>query len=157
IVLDSGRPARMDRYAEATGPASEVASAHGLRSAVGAPIHVEGRRWGLVVAGTTRDQPLPPDAEERLAGFTELVATAIANTDSREALASLADEQAALRRVATLVAENPESDELFSAVAREVAAVLGVRGVIVDRFEPDGSQVTLGSAYDAELAGAAAF
>ena len=71
--------------------------------------------------------------------------------------AALAEEQAALRRVATLVAEHPESAALFSAVAREVATVLDVRGVIVDRFEPDGSQVTLGSAYDLELAGADAF
>jgi hypothetical protein len=57
----------MDSYDEATGPASEVAHAHTLRSAVGAPIIVDGRLWDMVVAGTTRDQLLPPNAEERLA------------------------------------------------------------------------------------------
>ena len=76
---------------------------------------------------------------------------------SRDELRALADEQAALRRVATLVAEHPESAELFSAVAREVAAVVDVSGVMVERFEADGSQVVLGSAYDLELAGADAF
>ena len=34
------------------------------------------------------EQPLPPDAEARLASFTELVATAIANAESRAALAA---------------------------------------------------------------------
>src|SRR5262249_44394699 len=70
IVLDSGRPARIESYDEATGDASELARSHGLRSAVGAPILVEGRQWGLVIAGTTSDESLPPNAEERLAGFT---------------------------------------------------------------------------------------
>ena len=64
------------------------------------------------------------------------------------------EEQAALRRVATLVAEHPASEELLSAVAREVAGVMDVRGVIVERFEADGSQVILGTAYDLELSGA---
>jgi GAF domain-containing protein len=46
---------------------------------------------------------LAADVETRLADFTGLLGTAIANAESREALAELADEQAALRRVATLV------------------------------------------------------
>jgi signal transduction histidine kinase len=37
-------------------------------------------------AGSTLEEPLPPDAEARLASFTELVATAIANADSRAKL-----------------------------------------------------------------------
>jgi signal transduction histidine kinase len=86
IVLDSAHPARIESYDDATGDASEVARLHGLRSAVGAPILVEGRLWGLVIAGTTGDEPLPPDAEERLAGFTELVATAISNATARAEL-----------------------------------------------------------------------
>src|SRR5262249_5987597 len=75
-VLQTGRPARIESYDDATGDASELARVHGLRSAVGAPILVEGRLWGLVVAGATGDEALPSDAEQRLAGFTELVATA---------------------------------------------------------------------------------
>jgi signal transduction histidine kinase len=39
-----------------------------------------------MVAYSTSDQPLPPDTEARLAQFTELVATAIANADSRAEL-----------------------------------------------------------------------
>ena len=51
-----------------------------------------------------RDEPFPPDTEAQIAGFTELVATAIANAQARQELRAMADEQAALRRVATLVA-----------------------------------------------------
>src|SRR4029077_8883119 len=68
-----------------------------------------------------------------------------------------ADEQAALRRVATLVASAPASEQFFSAVAREVAAVLNVSGVIVTRYEADGTVVTFGDAFDSELAGADRF
>jgi hypothetical protein len=50
----------------------------------------------VIFASSTLEQPLPPDTGTRLASFTELVATAIANTDSRAALARLAEEQAAL-------------------------------------------------------------
>ena len=71
---------------------------------MGVPITVEGELWGLIAVVSTGEEPPPPGTEERLAGFTELVATAIANAQAREELRTIADEQAALRRVATLVA-----------------------------------------------------
>ena len=64
---------------------------------------------------------MPADTEARLTKFTELVATAIANAESRAGLARLAEEQAALRRVATLVARGAPAEEVFAAVAEEVA------------------------------------
>ena len=91
-----------------------------LVSTVGAPIVVEDSLWGaLVVADAS--QRLPADTEGRVERFTELVATAIANAESRDALARLAEEQAALRRVATLTARAASAEEVFSAVAEEVA------------------------------------
>ena len=62
---------------------------------------------------TSTDQPLPPDTEARPASFTELVATAIANAESRAALTRLAEEQAVLRRVATLVAQGVPPVQIF--------------------------------------------
>jgi signal transduction histidine kinase len=59
----------------------------GIRSAAASPILVEGRLWGVMRASTKRAR-LPPDAEERMANFTELVATAIANARSRAELAA---------------------------------------------------------------------
>jgi signal transduction histidine kinase len=55
---------------------------------VATPIIVEDRLWGVIVAGSTSQQPLPPDTEARLAAFTDLVATAIANAESRAELAA---------------------------------------------------------------------
>ena len=66
------------------------------------------------------------DTEARLAGFTELVATAIANAQARMELRGYAEEQAALRRVATLVARAAPPEEVFAAVAAEVGRLLGV-------------------------------
>ena len=79
LVRESGRPARID-YAD-----DPVALEYGISSSVAAPITVEGRLWGYIAASTTRDRP-PPETEARLAGFTELVATAIANAESRAQL-----------------------------------------------------------------------
>ena len=70
--------------------AAAVADAGGATrtdGAVGAPIVVEDRLWG-VVAASEGAEPLPPGAEERLARFTDLVATAIANAESRAEVAA---------------------------------------------------------------------
>jgi GAF domain-containing protein len=99
-VFQTGRPARMDDYADVSGAIGEVGRGWGYRSAVGAPISVEGRLWGVMLVASTHEEPLPPDTEARLAGFTELVAAAIANAQARVELGGFAEEQAALRPVA---------------------------------------------------------
>ena len=140
LVFETGRPARIDRYADSSsGPLGAAVRETGIRSAVGTPIIVEGRLWGVIFAGSTLEQPLPPDTEARLASFTELVATAIANAESRAALARLAEEQAALRRVATLVARGAAPEEVFTAVAEEVGQLLPVDQAALCRYEPDGA------------------
>ncbi len=137
LVFETGRPARLDRYDDSSsGPLGAAALEAGIRSAVGAPILVEGNLWGAILAGSTLEQPLPPDTEARLASFTELVATAIANTDSRAALARLADEQAALRQVATLVARATPPEQVFAAVAEEVGGLLEVDYTVLIRSDP---------------------
>jgi signal transduction histidine kinase len=85
IVAETGRSARMDDYSDASGRLGVAIRERGLRSSVGAPIVVEGRVWGLLTA-TSTEQLLPANTEQRLASFTELVATAIANAESRAAL-----------------------------------------------------------------------
>jgi signal transduction histidine kinase len=112
-------------------------------SAVGMPITVEGRLWGMMIAGSTTARPLPANMEARLTGFTELAATAIANAESRADLARLADEQAALRRVATLVARAAPPDELFSSVTEEVGRLLQADQTTMSRYESDGTAIIL--------------
>jgi GAF domain-containing protein len=82
-VFETGRPARIDDYSAAFGPAADLVRGFGTRAAVGVPISVEGRLWGAMVVVSTREEPLPADSEARLARFTELVATAIANAESQ--------------------------------------------------------------------------
>ena len=53
---------------------------------MGAPISVERRLWGVMIVSFTQVEPVPADTEARLAGFTELAATAIANAESQAAL-----------------------------------------------------------------------
>jgi signal transduction histidine kinase len=77
---------RVESQAGATGSIADLASEIGLHSLIATPVVVEGRPWGQMGAGSTLEQPLPADAEARLASFTELVATAIANADSRTEL-----------------------------------------------------------------------
>jgi signal transduction histidine kinase len=55
---------------------------------VGAPIVVDQRLWGVMIASSKEDRPLPADTESRIAAFTELVATAISNTEARSEVAA---------------------------------------------------------------------
>jgi signal transduction histidine kinase len=88
LVFETGRPARIDLDADGSGPLAVALRARGVRWSVGTPIVVEGRVWGLMAAGSIVEQHLLRDTEERLAQFTELVATAIANAESRAELAA---------------------------------------------------------------------
>jgi signal transduction histidine kinase len=89
LVYRTGRPARIDGFEQASGPVGLAGRESGFRSTVGAPIHVEGRLWGVMTVGSTRLQPrLPAETEARLASFTELLATAIANAQSRAEIAA---------------------------------------------------------------------
>jgi signal transduction histidine kinase len=134
-VFRTGRPVRIDDYETASGAIGSEARAGGMRSVVAAPVMVQSRLWGAMVAGRTDREPFPAQTEARLAQFTELMAAAIANAEARAELARLAAEQAALRRVATLVAEGAAPTEVFDAVTAEMERVLGADGVTLGRFE----------------------
>jgi signal transduction histidine kinase len=152
LVWQTGRPARIDSERDLSGAMGASARERGVKSAVATPIVVEGHLWGVMNAGSTVATPLPPDAEARLASFTELVATAIANAESHDRLAGLAAEQAALGRVATLVARGVPPQEVFGAVAEEVGQLLAVDIAGVGRYESDGTVTELGAWSRAGLA-----
>jgi signal transduction histidine kinase len=88
LVFETGRPARIDSYADSTGPLADDVRERGVRSAVGTPIIVEGRLWGAIGVASTQEEPLPADTEARLASFTELAATAISNAEARTEVAA---------------------------------------------------------------------
>jgi signal transduction histidine kinase len=87
LVFRSAEPARIDDYADASGPAADVSRAVGIRASVGVPISVEGRLWGVMIVASATE-PLPSGTEARLARFTELAATAIANSHAQAEVAA---------------------------------------------------------------------
>jgi signal transduction histidine kinase len=141
VVAQTGLPARIDSYSDTSGPVAVAARERGVRLSVGTPIAVEGHLWGVMVVGSTLEEQLPADTEARLAAFTELLATAIANAEYRVGLARLAEEQAALRRIATLVARGVPSEEVFAAVAGEVGQLFSVAYGGLGRYESDGTVI----------------
>jgi signal transduction histidine kinase len=143
LVFDTGQATRIEDYADSTGPATDVAHTHGVAASVGVPITVEGRLWGVMIAAS-RDEPLPEDTESRLAGFNELVGTAIANAQARVELRGFGEEQAALRRVATLVARAAPPEEVFAEVTAEVGRVLAADATLLSRYDLDGANTVVG-------------
>jgi PAS domain S-box-containing protein len=65
----------------------------------------------------------------------------------------LAQEQAALRRVATLVAGEAGQEQVFEAVSKQAARVLGAGAAAVFRFDADGTATVVGR-YDGDGVGA---
>jgi PAS domain S-box-containing protein len=150
LVRDSSAPARIDDYSQLDGELANHARRVGYNSSVGVPILAGGRLWGAMIVSA--GDPLPDDTAERLARFTELLATAIANAESREALGRLAEQQAGLRRVATLVARGVEPSEVFDAVADEMRRCMDAMTAGLWRFETsDDLTLLAGAAADPAL------
>jgi signal transduction histidine kinase len=139
-VHRTGRSARTGtQLLAAEGSIGDIQRRLGITSSVASPIIVDGRLWGVM--SIQSQAPLAPDTEERLERFTELIAIAIANAESRAGLTRLAEEQAALRRVATLVARGVRPAEIFSAVSDEVGRLVGTDSATVIRYDDDGEGI----------------
>jgi signal transduction histidine kinase len=80
------------------------------------------------------------------AQFNELVATAITISNVHAQLAQLADEQAALRRVAALVAEGATAHRVFDGVRLEVARMFNAPLSVLLRYHPNGTATLLATA-----------
>jgi signal transduction histidine kinase len=145
LVFRTGRAVRIDDYNRATGVAADLGRELGFRMAVGVPITVDGRLWGVMSVGSTTAAQLPADTEDQLVGFTELVGTAIANAQARVELRGYAEEEAALRRVATLVARGAPPEKVFAAVAAEAGRLPNTDLTTVSRYDPDGTVTVLGA------------
>jgi signal transduction histidine kinase len=127
LVFETRRPARVESYGDAAarGRGAPWLAATGVRSSVGAPISLEDRLWGVMIVGSTSDVPPPRGTEERLADFTELVATAIANA---EAQAELTASRARIVATADDTRRRIERDLHDGAQQRLVSLALQLRG-----------------------------
>jgi signal transduction histidine kinase len=149
-VRRTGRPARLDTYPDPADPVAAMLLERGVQASVGAPIVVDGRAWGVMVASSkVEGQPPPPDTEARIAAFGELVATALSNAEARAEAERLTDEQTALRRVATLVAQGSPPEEIFAAVAEEFGRLLRVDDMRMVRYEEHGKRAVIVGSWGA--------
>ncbi len=77
MVQRTGQPARLDTFENVGGSLSARIHAMGLRGAVGVPVFVDGRVWGITAVGSAEAAPMQADTEARVAGFAELIGTAL--------------------------------------------------------------------------------
>jgi signal transduction histidine kinase len=127
LVLETRAPVRIDDIGVVTGRGGDIVREFGIRSAVAIPIMVEGELWGAAGAGFTTDEPLPEGIEGRISGFTELVATAIANANAR---AELAASRARVVAASDATRRRIERDLHDGIQQRLVSLVLGLNGAI---------------------------
>jgi signal transduction histidine kinase len=144
-IVQGGRTARIDDYELAMISIAPELRRLGARSSIGAPIVVDGRVWGMVAA-CSRRVGLPPHTEPRLTDSAELVGSAVASAESRLALSRIAETQAALRRVATLVAREPPPAEVFAAVAEEARYLTGSEVTAVLQLQSEGMATLMAGA-----------
>ena len=126
LVWQTKAPARLQPDEEATGPIAQHLEAMGIRSTIGVPINVEGRLWGIVIVASTNNERMADDTEARLGSFTELVSTAIVNTEAQEALTA---SRARIVVTADETRRRFERDLHDGAQQRFVTAALRVRAV----------------------------
>ena len=114
-----------------------------LGQSLTSPVAVDGRTWGVLLARP--QEPSRADADACVEDFAELVSVAVADASARATLRRLAGEQAALRHVATLVAEGSSPSDLFAAVVRAVAQAIDVDAISVERIDADRSTTVIAS------------
>ncbi len=135
-MLRTLKPARLDQYHQIADQ-SYANRDFGCGSSVTVPVFVDGRLWGAL--GTLNEgRRLPAVTEDRLGKFAELVASALANVAARAELERFGARQAALRRVAELVARGAALSEVFEAVATEASTILDETSANLFRYDADG-------------------
>jgi signal transduction histidine kinase len=137
-ALRTGRPARINGEALARGPYGGWVATLGMRAGIATPIVVGGRQWGVTVAVTSRED-FPAGTESRMADFMGLAGTAIANARAEQELRQLAETQAALRRLAMLIARGEPPEAIFAAATREALRHFGSGTARMIRYELDGT------------------
>jgi signal transduction histidine kinase len=85
-ILRTASPARINDYGPLEGSIAARLRLAGLRSGVGGPVIIDGEVRGALVIGSAQPDPLPADTEARVGDFADLVATAIANAETRAEL-----------------------------------------------------------------------
>jgi signal transduction histidine kinase len=125
-IRRTGAPARIDDYTNVEGSIASRLRALGLRSGVGAPVTVGETTRGALLIGSVRAEPMPAGTEARIRDFADLVATAIANAETR---AELNASRARIAAAADQARRSIERDLHDGAQQRIVSLGLGLRAL----------------------------
>jgi sugar diacid utilization regulator len=123
LVQHSGRPARIDSYDNIAAPIAARVRAVGVSAAVGVPIIVDGRVWGVAAVGSVQLGPMPADTEVRIGRFAELIASAVVAGYRDEQKQRLLAEGSRRLSLVDALLEGRAFDEWR---LREVAGLLGL-------------------------------
>lgn len=126
LVAKTGQPARVDDYAVVSGATAARIRGIGIRSAVGAPILVDGRVHGVLLIGSSQPFEFPPATEVRVGDFADLVGTAITNAETRAALTA---SRARIVTAADQARRRFERDLHDGAQQRVISLGIGLRAV----------------------------
>ncbi len=123
-VVQPGVTVRTERFAGPPGSVGGFFQQAGASTGLASPIVVEGRVWGVAVAGSRAARPFPAGSGPRIAEFTALAATAISNA---EAQAQLRDSRARVVASADEARRRIERDLHDGAQQRLVTLALQLR------------------------------
>ncbi|MEA2293648.1 MAG: hypothetical protein QOE86_1287 [Solirubrobacteraceae bacterium] len=135
-VARSRGPQGTDRPGDGSDGLAQSLHAAGVAAAVAAPIVVSGRPWGAIVAAWKHPDMGGGDTEIRMAQFTELVATAIANAESSAELAASRSRIVATADEARRKIERDLHDGAQQRMASTVASLKQARNELGDTNEP---------------------
>jgi signal transduction histidine kinase len=135
-VAQSRSPERTDRLGDGSDALATSLRAVGLAAAVAVPIVVSGRPWGAIVAAWKHPDMGGGDTEVRMAQFTELVATAIANAESSAELAASRSRIVATADEARRQIERDLHDGAQQRMASTVASLKQARNELGDANGP---------------------
>lgn len=109
------------------------------------PLIASGRAIGCCVVSFAGSRSFNEEERTLLTALSGLVAQGLERARLYDAEHTRAQEQAALRRVATIVARSPISTEVFNTVAAEMGRIVGADSTTIERYEPDGTVTVAGS------------
>ena len=151
-VWRTGRAARVDRLTEAPGRVAAGRCEPRLLVQCGGPdlrrrIACGASSWRLA------SDRLPPGVEEHLTNFARLAGTAISAAEARSGVRELAEEQAALRRVAELAATGASRSEILEAVVIETSGRLDGAETALMQYGAEGVATVVATHPDSSLRG----
>src|SRR5215211_7903426 len=123
---------RIDDYTDVPGEAARLTRLAGYRSAVMAPITAGGRLWGALSVFSASAHHFRPDAQQRLADFTNLVALALESAEAHDQLTA-----SRARIVEASVAERRRLERNLHDGAQQRLVTLAVRLRIAQECLPE--------------------